>query len=323
MQQNPEFEALAMLSVMAAFADGNADEGERDKLKEIFASFTELGADAYRRVVMGDATIEGEAAKLTRPELRTLAYEMALAVCDADGVSSDKEKAFLERLRSALGLESNAVSESTQQAETLAMAPLAPAQDLALPEPVPAPHPPAPAIPAEDPREKELDGTILKYAMLNGALELLPQSMATMAILPMQMRLVYLVGNAYGVQLDSGHVKEFLAVAGVGVTSQMFENMARKVFGGLIRGALGKSAGRLAKGAAGPALTFATTYALGQVAKQYYRDGRRLDPAALKALFQQQLGGAQELYSRHSGNIEQQARSLDLTTVMNMARGVR
>lgn len=322
MQQNPEFEALAMLSLMAAFADGNADEGEREKLKEIFASFTELGADAYRRVVMGEATIESEVAKLTRPELRTLAYEMALAVCDADGVSSEKEKAFLDRLRAALGLESTAVAESTQQAEALAAAPLAPAPDLSLPAQVPAPAPTA-ALPQEDPREKELDGTILKYAMLNGALELLPQSMATMAILPMQMRLVYLVGNAYGVQLDSGHVKEFLAVAGVGVTSQMFENMARKVFGGLIRGALGKSVGRLAKGATGPALTFATTYALGQVAKQYYRDGRRLDPAALKALFQQQLGGAQELYSRHSGNIEQQARSLDLATVMNMARGVR
>jgi len=323
MQENREFEALAMLSLMAAFADGNADEGEREKLKEIFASFTELGADAYRRVVMGEATIEAEAEKLTRPELRTLAYEMALAVCDADGISSEKERAFLERLRTALGLEVAAVEESTQHAESLAMAPLAPAPDLPLPEPVPAPYPPAPAMPQEDARDKELDGTILKYAMLNGALELLPQSMATMAILPMQMRLVYLVGNAYGIQLDSGHVKEFLAVAGVSVTSQMFENMARKVFGGLIRGALGKSAGRLAKGATGPALTFATTYALGQVAKQYYRDGRRLDPAALKALFNQQLSGAQSLYAQHSGSIELQARGLDLGKVMSMARGVR
>ena len=45
---------------------------------------------------MGEASLEVEAAALKTPELRTLAYEMALAVCDADGVSSEKEKGFLE-----------------------------------------------------------------------------------------------------------------------------------------------------------------------------------------------------------------------------------
>jgi uncharacterized protein (DUF697 family) len=267
---NTEFEALAMISLMAAFADGGADGGEREKLKEIFDSFAELGPDAYRKVVMGEVTVEGEAALLTTPQLKTLAFEMALAVCDADGVSSEKEKAFLESLRAALGLAASAVAESTQQAEAMAAAPVD--------APIAAVPPlPVPIAGATDPREAEVDGVIMKYAIINGALELLPQSMATMAILPLQMRLVYLVGNTYGVQLDSGHIKEFLAVAGVGVTSQMFENFARKVFGGIVRSTMGKTAGRLAKGATGAALTFATTHALGQVAKQYYRGGRRME----------------------------------------------
>ena len=312
--ENKAFEALAMISLMAAFADGGADEGERAKLKEIFDSFAELGPDAYRRVVMGEATVEAEAALLTSDELRTLAYEMALAVCDADGVSSEKEKAFLEKLRAALGLPAAAVAESTRQAEALAAAPIdTPAEPL--PVEIPA------AAPAADPRDAETDALIRKYAIINGALELLPQSMATMAILPLQMRLVYLVGNAYGVQLDSGHIKEFLAVAGVGVTSQMFENFARKVFGGLVRGAMGKTAGRLAKGAAGAALTFATTHALGQVAKQYYRGGRRMDQIQLKEIFSQQVAQAQQLYSQHSGAIQQQAQTLDIKQVMGMVQG--
>lgn len=314
--ENKEFEALAMISLMAAFADGGADEGERAKLKEIFDSFAELGPDAYRRVVMGEATVEAEAALLTTDNLRTLAYEMALAVCDADGVSSEKEKAFLEKLRAALGLPAAAVAESTRQAEAMAAAPL----DVPI-APLPVELPAAAATMTADPRDAETDALIRKYAIINGALELLPQSMATMAILPLQMRLVYLVGNAYGVQLDSGHIKEFLAVAGVGVTSQMFENFARKVFGGLVRGAMGKTAGRLAKGAAGAALTFATTHALGQVAKQYYRGGRRMDQIQLKEIFSQQVAQAQQLYSQHSGAIQQQAQTLDIKQVMGMVQG--
>jgi len=314
---NSEFEALAMISLMAAFSDGSADEGERTKLKEIFDSFAELGPDAYRRVLMGEASLEVEAAALTKPELRNLAYEMALAVCDADGVSSEKEKAFLEKLRVALGLSESAVAEATQQAEAITTAPLDMAAPLALPVATPATK----SATVAEPNEAELDALIRKYAIINGALELLPQSMATMAILPLQMRLVYLVGNTYGVQLDSGHIKEFLAVAGVGVTSQMFENLARKVFGGLVRGAMGKTAGRFAKGATGAALTFATTHALGQVAKQYYRGGRSLDQIQLKEIFSQQVAQAQQLYSQHSGTIQQQAQTLDLKQVMGMVQG--
>jgi uncharacterized protein (DUF697 family) len=315
---NTEFEALAMISLMAAFADGGADAGEREKLKEIFDSFAELGPDAYRKVVMGEVTVEGEAALLTTPQLKTLAYEMALAVCDADGVSSEKEKAFLESLRAALGLAASAVAESTKQAEAMAAAPVDSPIGAMPPLPVPMS---APAAGATDPREAEVDGVIMKYAIINGALELLPQSMATMAILPLQMRLVYLVGNTYGVQLDSGHIKEFLAVAGVGVTSQMFENFARKIFGGIVRNTMGKTAGRLAKGATGAALTFATTHALGQVAKQYYRGGRRMDQIALKEVFSQQVTQAQQLYVQHSGTIQQQAQTLDLKQVMGMVQG--
>lgn len=315
--ENKEFEALAMISLMAAFSDGSAEEGERAKLKEIFESFAELGPDAYRRVLMGEVSIEAEAALLTTPELRALAYEMALAVCDADGVSSPKEKAFLESLRVALGLSTAAVAEVTEQAEAIAVAPLAVDVAPMLPEVPPV----APAVNAVDPRDADTDALIRKYAIINGALELLPQSMATMAILPLQMRLVYLVGQAYGVQLDSGHIKEFLAVAGVGVSSQMFENFARKIFGGLVRGAMGKTAGRLAKGATGAALTFATTYALGQVAKQYYRGGRRMDQIQLKEVFSQQVAQAQQLYSQHSGSIQQQAQTLDIKQVMGMVQG--
>ena len=43
---------------------------------------------------------------------------------------------------------------------------------------------------------------ILNYSILNGALELLPQSMASMAIIPLQMKMVYRIGKEHGYELD-------------------------------------------------------------------------------------------------------------------------
>ena len=57
----------------------------------------------------------------------------------------------------------------------------------------------------------ELDQMILRTAILTGGLELLPHSLATMAIIPVQMRMVYHIGQRYGFQMDRQHLTEFLA----------------------------------------------------------------------------------------------------------------
>ena len=80
----------------------------------------------------------------------------------------------------------------------------------------------------------ELDKMILNYSILNGALELLPQSLASMAIIPLQMKMVYRVGKAHGFELDRGHIKDLLATMGVGLTSQYVEQIGRKLIGGLL-----------------------------------------------------------------------------------------
>jgi len=50
-----------------------------------------------------------------------------------------------------------------------------------------------------------------------------------MAILPTQMRMVYQIGQAHGVALDRGHIKEFLVAAGVGLSSQVVEAYAPQI----------------------------------------------------------------------------------------------
>jgi uncharacterized protein (DUF697 family) len=166
-----------------------------------------------------------------------------------------------------------------------------------------------------------LDRMILNAAILNGAIELLPESLSTLAIIPLQMRLVYRVGQAHGYALDSGHIRDFLATVGVGLTSQYLEQAGRKLLGGL----LGKVGGGLLAGvgrqAVSSGMSFVTTYALGHVARRYYAGGRVWTTAMLKEAYQDMTRQAQGLQQRHLPEIRERARGLDAGKVMALVRG--
>jgi uncharacterized protein (DUF697 family)/tellurite resistance protein len=292
--------------VLAAFADGANAEREREAVRRVAAS---LGPDAnlesvLQGVLLGRATLDDAAAKLGTPELRRLAFELAVGVCDADGLRGPAETRFLDDLGRTLGL------APPEQA-----APLATADALAT-VPLEAPD----AGRASSTSDAELDAMILNYAILNGALELLPQSVASMAIVPLQMKMVYRVGRSHGFELDRGHVKDFLAAAGVGLTGQYLEDVARRLVGGLLGKLGGRMAGRVAGGATGIAFSFATTYALGQVAKRYYASGRTMSAAMLREAFDGMLAQAKGLQDRYAPRIEEQARTLDLAKVVELVR---
>lgn len=251
-----EQESILTLALMAAFADGAKHDAERAELKRIAERLPHADvqpAALYQRVLLKQITPAQAAAPLQSPGLRQLAYEMAVCVCDADGAQTEAEKTFLAGLRRELKLEEKAVASVESAAAALAVEPLA---DTALP---PAAAPPS-AVDAQ------VEKMVLNYAILNGALELLPESLATMAIIPLQMKMVYRIGKAHGYELDRGHIKDLLATAGVGLTSQVVEGYARKLLGGLlgkVGGGMMKSAG---KQVAGSAMSFATTWALGKLA---------------------------------------------------------
>jgi uncharacterized protein (DUF697 family) len=168
--------------------------------------------------------------------------------------------------------------------------------------------------------DAELDKMVLHYAILNGALELLPQSMASMAIIPLQMKMVYRVGKAHGYELDRGHIKDLLATMGVGLTGQYLEDIGRKLIGGIFGRIAGGMIGGLARGATGVAFSFATTYALGHVAKRYYAGGRTMNTQMLKQAFDTMLGQARGLQAQYMPQIEQKARTVDVNQIVQMVR---
>ncbi|WP_164962672.1 YcjF family protein [Rubrivivax sp. JA1026] len=313
--------AVLTIALLAAFADGRKHEREREQIRRIAEGLAQDAAvdlpSLVQDVLLKRVDVASAAAALGSAEARQLAYEMAVGVCDADGTQSDAERAFLADLARRLGLDDGEAGAYAAQAETLASADVAGE----VVETAPADTVARPARPAVD--EAELDRAILNAAILNGALELLPESLSTLAIIPLQMKLVHRVGLAYGYPLDSGHVKDFLATAGVGLTSQYLEQAGRKLLGGLLGRVGGGLLGGLGKQAVSSGLSFATTWALGQVAKRYYAGGRTFSTEMLRSTYTELLQQARGLQSQYAPQIQQQARTLDVQKVMAMVRGGR
>lgn len=322
---NPEQQkSILTIALYAAFADGAKHDREREEIRRIAESLgSEAGAPdlarLYQDVLLKRVTLEAAAAALVEPGERQLAYEMAVCVCDADGRQSEAEQRFLNTLKALLKLDAGQAAAFEREADVMvelteAAAPAAvTGAATAAPGPVVAAQPNVP--------EAELDKSILNYALMNGALELLPQSWASMAIIPLQIKMVYGIGKAHGVSLDQGHIKEFIAAAGVGLTSQYLEQFGRKLLGGLLGKMAGKTFGNLGGTGTGMAFSFATTYALGQLAKRYYAGGRVMNTAMLKDTFQNLLGPAKQMQTQYLPQIRQQASTLDMGRVMAMVRG--
>ena len=318
--------AVLAITLHAAFADGSKHDRERDEVKRIAESLCN-GSDIpdlgrlYQDVLLRRVTLDTHVAALTDPGHRQLAYEMAVCVCDADGRQSEAEQRFLATLKASLQLDAQEAAAFEADADSIvdvteAAVPAAPALDTVRAAGVAAS---ATLLQSSVP-EAELDKSILNYSLVNGALELLPQSWASMAIIPLQIKMVYAIGKAHGVSLDQGHIKEFLAAAGVGLTSQYLEQAGRKLLGGLLGKMAGKSFGKIGSAATGMAFSFATTYALGQVAKRYYAGGRVMSTAMVRDSFQNLLGPARDMQAKYLPQIRQQAETLDMGRVMSMVR---
>jgi len=312
-----ETRPILTISLMAAFVDGDKHDRERAEIKRIAEGLLQNQTSQddgvqlpalYQDVLMKRTSLADVLPALATPESRQLAYEMAVCVCDADGAQSPAEQAFLAQLRSGLKLDAATAAGFGQQADELAELPLAGGA-------------PAAVAPISAARNAELDPAILNAAILNGALELLPESLSTLAIIPLQMKLVYRIGQAHGYELDRGHVKDFLATAGVGLTSQYLEQAGRKLLGGLLGRVGGGLLGGVGKQAVSSGMSFAATYALGHVAKRYYAGGRVLSAQLLKDSYAALVQEAQGLQTQHLPAIRERARTLDAGKVLAMVRG--
>lgn len=308
--------AMLSIAMFAAFADGAKDDRERESVKQFAQQMGTNTIDTmgiYQDVLLKRISLEQVTAALTDEGQRRYAYELAVCVCDSDGLRCDDENKFLKKLKKLLALDADPLTlQAERQADAVAIegALVTTGAEVT-----------SDSFPQSTLDDAALDKMVLNYAMMNGALELLPQSWASVAIIPMQVKMVYRIGKSYGNELDQGHIREFIATVGVGMTSQYLEQFGRKLIGGLLGNFLGKTGKKVGSAATGVAMSFATTYALGQVAKRYYGGGRKMSTELLKQSFSDLLGPAQELQTKYLPQIQEKARNLDAKSVLSMVRG--
>lgn len=307
-----EQRALLALVLMAAGADGHHESREAAEIARVAASLSSDGAvkvaAIHDDVRAGRITL-AEAAGAIAPAQKQAAYEACAAVCAADGVHDAGEQAFLASLATALGLDPAVATAFNATANAIAVAPVS---TISRAEPA--------AAAGGDAGTSELDRIILNYAILNGALELFPDTLSSTAILPLQMRMVFRIGKAHGVELDKSSIKELLATAGVGLTSQYVEQIGVSIVGKLFgRGLLGGLLGSLAGQSVSSGMSFATTYALGRLAVRYYSGGRSLSTQMLKETYDGLLREGRSLQGQHFTDIQERARTVNLKEIMSDA----
>jgi uncharacterized protein (DUF697 family) len=278
-----ERKSILAVAIMAALADGKKDDAERRAIEQFGA---ESGGD-YSAVLMDvmqqKVTVNDAAKAITSPEGKKLAYEVATIVCNALQLSAGD-------------------SAVRQNAEAMANLPVAAGAAVA------------------GPSEVEMDKMILNSSILNGALELMPETLSTMAIIPLQMKMVYKIGKAHGFELGREHIRDFVATLGVGLTGQYLEGFARKLFGGIIGAIGGGLLGGVGKQAVSSGMSFVTTYALGQAAKRYYAAGRNFEAVKLKELYQSLLNDAKSLSTKYGDEMKQKAAELKSGDIMKLVK---
>ena len=288
----PPTEALLALAVLAARADAEGVEAEASELEELaggLAAELPQGAEPGRLAEYVD--------RLRAPETRHQAYGTALAVCRADGKLSRPERAFLQELGDSLGLSRDERKYLRQDADALIGSSGRKHADATV--------------------DGQVDDLVRNTALLAGALELLPQTLGTLGIVGLQLRMVKRIARSHGKEPSSAGAREFLATAGVGLAGQTLELYVRRAARHLRKqGFLGGLAGRLA----GPGFTFATTYALGQLAQRYYSGEPALEGDQLRSTFADLFEGARQLAADSEQAIRHRAAGLGIGDLVGLLR---
>jgi uncharacterized protein (DUF697 family)/tellurite resistance protein len=328
-------EPIITIALMAALADGHASEAEKGALR---AASYRLGTTAFdaidARVAAGNLDLDTVVAQLSSAESRAIAYDTAVAACHADGPSTPAETGFLMRLAGALQLGREATRRVDEQAEALGVAvtnvatPASGAAVFGSPAPLSVPVPVAGSAPAATPGTAAAPGTLRNHdeliqqqAVLTAALELLPERLSTLAVLPLQGRMVYRIAQSYGHTLDSRQWMELAGAMGLGAAGQVVERTVSRLLGGLVKGVLGGMAGGATGLASAAAVTFAATYALGHAANQYYARGRTMSGEDLRTLFAKLQGDAQQLFPKLQGQVQQKASTVNLQQLIAQVKG--
>lgn len=277
-----EAEALASLKVLVcvARADGKITPEEKHALEDALAGVKLPAGTTFASLLKENIDLDAEMKRIAAPEARDAAFNGAYAMAHADGHASPEEVALLDRVREGLKV--------PKDRATLLGRVFGEAKDTVLPSNISAVSDPAK-------RAAEIKEDILKYSIFTAILGAFPVpgiSLATdFAVVGLQLKMVRDVGQYWGHKVDNQAAKSLLYGVGLGTGARIAVSQVAKlvpIFGSAV----------------GATTSFASTWALGRVADQYFSSGGKADVATLKDAFRRAEKEGKSEYDARKKEIE-------------------
>ncbi|MEN9213634.1 MAG: hypothetical protein Q6J44_03735 [Gloeomargarita sp. DG02_4_bins_56] len=283
-------EALASIKVLIfmARADGIFRAEEEEILLETCETL-ELPPDvSLLDLVRQEIDLEAELAQITSPAAREQVYSAALALACADRDRSVEEREVLARIRNAFAMTGDQTDRLQRWLEDTRSTLL-----------------PAQIAPIDDPgeRNQKIEQLIQNYAIFTAVLGAFPipglAVVVDLAVLTFQLKMIEEIGRYWGYSTnrkDAELLRDGM-VGGIGVS--------------LFRIAV-SNAVKLIPGwgsVVGASLSYASTWAFGKVANQYYASGGKLDAESLQAAFKQARQEGEQEYKKKQAFINQQQKA--------------
>jgi uncharacterized protein (DUF697 family) len=290
-----ETETLASLKVLVcmAKADGVLAPEERAVLEDALKGAKLPGTVTTQSLLDGAYDLGVELAKITSQDGKDATFSSAFAMAYADRTCDASEQALLDQIERAFvvpkekkGIFGRLFSEAK---DTVSLSSIKPIADPKL-------------------RQKEINEDVLKYSVLSAVLGLNPipiASIATdLAVVGIQAKMFRDIGQYWGRETSKDTVKQIMGGVGVGTGARIAINNLLKFVPGV--------------GSVVAASTnFASTWALGKVANQYWESGGKADMKMLKELFQRSKEQGKQEYEAHKAEVaaKEQANKAALETL--------
>jgi uncharacterized protein (DUF697 family)/uncharacterized tellurite resistance protein B-like protein len=286
-----ENEAMASLRVLVhvAKADGDLAPEERLSLENAFTGL-QMPADVTPKSLLDEKIdFDAQLRFFTSPESRESIYQSVLGMIHVDGTCTPEEQKRLDHIRTTLQI--------SEEKTSLARRILDEAKDTVLPSSI---------QPVNDParRATEVKSDVTKYSVLSGVLGAFPVpgiAIATdLAVVAVQVKLVRDIGQRWGHKVDRKAAASLLGSLGLGTGARIaVSNLAKlvPVWGSMV----------------GATASFASTWALGQIANKYFESGMKADMASLKSDFKAAQAEGRLAYDSNKGLIESKSKLNEAT----------
>lgn len=277
-----ENEAVASLKLLVAVAkaDPAFSSAERATLEDELSHAKLPSGVTVQALLDGTYDVDALVREVTSQKARDAAFGACLTMAHAHRVPSSQAQAALERIEKAWAV--------PQDRRELLGRLFHEARDT-----VWFTHPAATADPER--RTAEINEEVRRYSILSGALGLNPVPIASivtdLAVVGLQARMFNDIGRHWGHESSRETAKHLLAGVRAGTAARIAVNELVKFVSG-------------AGGGFAASTNFASTWALGQVAKQYWHSGGNADLAKLGGIFAEAKAEGRLTYEQYKADVE-------------------